>query len=174
MVSAVVNKDGIPMSELLEWSHENGNIAEYDKAEKIDHDDFMSTQADVLILAATQNQLSRKFVNELKVELVIDGINNTTDSKALKSLEENNVEYIPDILSNTGKELVGYFEWLQNKRSENWQRKEVNKKLQYKIRKSFRKVNQLRNELEVSWYKAAYLAAMIRLNKLYQGRGIFP
>jgi len=174
MMGAIVNKNGLPMKKVLEWAHENGNIAEYDKAEKIDHNDFMSTQADVLILAAAQNQLSHKFVDDLKVKLIIDGIDNTTDSKSLKSLEENNVEYIPDILSNSGEELVSYFEWLQNKRSENWQRKEVNKKIQYKIRKSFKKVNQLRNKLEVSWYKAAYLAAMIRLNKLYQGRGIFP
>ncbi|MBS3741420.1 MAG: Glu/Leu/Phe/Val dehydrogenase [Candidatus Cloacimonetes bacterium] len=174
MMGAVTNDNGLPMEKLLEWVSKNGHIAAYNKAKKIDHHNFMSSQADIMILAATENQLNKKFVNELNVKLVIDGINNTTNSKAINALEDKNIEYIPDILSNTGEELVSYFEWLQNKRSENWQRKEVNKKLQYTVRKSFNRVNQLRNELEVSWYKAAYLAAMIRLNKLYQGRGIFP
>ena len=81
---------------------------------------------------------------------------------------------IPDILCNSGGMIGSYFEWLQNKRSEFWDLREVDDKLHKRIVRAYERVQDTAKKYNTDWRSAAYIVALSRLETVYKERGIFP
>lgn len=171
---AIYNPKGIDPVQLLEYSASSAKVADYPAAEPIDHEQFLSLEADIFIPAALENQLTAETADRLNVRLVAEGANGPTDTEGDQILREKGTHIIPDILCNAGGVLVSYFEWLQNKRSEFWDLEEVDHKLKKKLLKTYDRVGEKSKELGTDWRTAAYVLALSRLQAVYQGRGIFP
>jgi len=171
---AVANPDGIDPDDLTEYVKEHRGVAGYPQARPIDHETFFSTQADIFIPAALENQITAETAPLLDVKLVAEGANGPTDLDGDKILQEKGIAVLPDVLCNAGGVIVSYFEWLQNKRSEFWDLEEVDAKLHRQIIGGYQRVRNTAQEFDTDWRTAAYIVALRRLEIVYRERGIFP
>jgi len=172
---AILNKEGIDPDDLSNYVKEHGGVVlDYPKAQPIDHETFFSTRADIFIPAALENQITAETAELLDVKLVAEGANGPTDPDGDKVLQRKKIDVIPDILCNSGGVIVSYFEWLQNKRSEFWELKEVDYKLHKMIVDAYERVRNTAEEFKVDWRTAAQIVAVSRIEIVYKERGIFP
>jgi glutamate dehydrogenase (NAD(P)+) len=172
---ALSNPEGMDPDDLCEYARAHrGRIAGYPQATPIDHEAFLSTQADIFIPAAMENQITAQTAQLLSVRLVAEGANGPTDPEGDAILAEKGIHVLPDVLCNAGGVLVSYFEWLQNKRSESWDLAEVDTKLYKKMVSAYERVRDAAQEYDTDWRTAAYIIALSRLAKVYKERGIFP
>ncbi len=174
VTGAIVNKKGIDPEELTEYVMNNGGVAGYPGSEPVDHRTFLSTEADIFIPAALENQITVNTASLLKVRLVAEGANGPTDMEGDLILRERGIHVIPDILCNAGGVVVSYFEWLQNKRSEFWELDEVDGKLHKIIVNAYVRVRDTAKRFDTDWRTAAYIVALSHLETVYKERGIFP
>jgi glutamate dehydrogenase (NAD(P)+) len=171
---AISNPEGIDPQALCEHVLEQKGIVGFPKAEPVDHETFFKTKADIFIPAALESQITATTAPYLNVRLVAEGANGPTDMEGDLILQEKGIHLIPDILCNAGGVIVSYFEWLQNKRSEFWDLKEVDQKLHKIMNQAYDRVQVAAENYEVDWRTAAYIVALTRLERVYKERGIFP
>ncbi len=171
---AVYNPNGIDPDDLLEFMSKMGVLTGFPGSKKIDHTQFMSIKADIFIPAALGNQITGETAPGIDVKLVAEGANGPTDPEGDIILQEKGVEVIPDIFANSGGVIVSYFEWLQNKRSEFWDLEDVDTKLRKKIVKTYKNISDIRKQYNTDFRTAANIVSLIRLEKVYKERGIFP
>lgn len=171
---AITSPDGIDAEALAAHVREHGTIAGYPGAAPVDHAAFMSTEADIFVPAALENQITAETAPLLNAVLVAEGANGPTDLAGDRILREKGIEILPDVLCNAGGVIVSYFEWLQNKRSEFWDLDQVDTKLHRIMTDAYGRVHEAAEAYGVDWRVAAYVVALARLEKVYTGRGIFP
>lgn len=171
---AMVNPEGIDPDDLADYVGQEGRIQGYTGGEPVDHRTFFSTQADIFIPAALENQVTAETAPWLNVDIMIEGANGPTDVAGDQILLERGVHVVPDVLANAGGVIVSYFEWLQNKRSEFWDLEEVDAKLYKQIVGAYRRVRDAARQYDTDWRTAAYIVALRRLERVYKERGIFP
>jgi ssDNA-binding Zn-finger/Zn-ribbon topoisomerase 1 len=111
---------------------------------------------------------------EGNVKVIAEGANGPTDIAGDEIIQKKGIDVIPDILCNAGGVIVSYFEWLQNKRSEFWELEEVDRKLRRLIVAGYDRVRDTAKQHKTDWRTAAYIVALMRLEKVYKERGIFP
>jgi len=174
VTGAIASSAGIDPDDLTVHIEEHGGVAGYSDAKSIDHRAFLTTEADIFIPAALENQITKETAPLLKVRLVAEGANGPTDPEGDEILQKRGVSVLPDILCNSGGVIVSYFEWLQNKRSEFWELEEVDSKLHKKMIPAYRRVKDTVERFKTDWRTAAYIVALSRLDKVYKERGIFP
>lgn len=174
VTGSILNKEGIDADDLASYVKEYGGVFGYTRAKAVDHETFFSTEADIFIPAALESQITSESARLLKVKLVAEGANGPTDPDGDRILQEKGIDVIPDILCNSGGVIVSYFEWLQNKRSEFWELKEVDRKLEKIIVDAYERVRDAAERYKVDWRTAAQIIAVARLETLYRERGIFP
>jgi glutamate dehydrogenase (NAD(P)+) len=134
----------------------------------------MLTECDIFVPAALENQINDEIASKMKTKVIAEGANGPTSPEADMVLKERGIDMLPDILANAGGVTVSYFEWLQNKRSEFWDLEEVDCKLRKKIVGGYQRVKEAAQKYKTDWRTAAYIVALVRLEKVYKERGIFP
>ncbi|MGC1594638.1 MAG: Glu/Leu/Phe/Val dehydrogenase, partial [Candidatus Acidiferrales bacterium] len=69
---------------------------------------------DILVPAATENQITSENVHQVDCKILCEGANGPTTWPADKVIEQKGIFIIPDILGNAGGVTVSYFEWVQD------------------------------------------------------------
>jgi glutamate dehydrogenase (NAD(P)+) len=174
VTGAVSNPDGLNIDELTAYVHSHGGVSRFSGGQFADHIMFMNTPADIFVPAAMENQITAETAEWLKVKLVAEGANGPTNPDGDEILRRRGIDVLPDILANSGGVIVSYFEWLQNKRRESWDLKEVDSQLRRKIIAAYEHVRAKATEMKTDWRTASYIVALSRLEKAYRERGIFP
>lgn len=178
--------DGFNVDGLIKYSKHIGSVKGFHHSEgfcgsstgdavEVDKRMFMSVKCDVLVLAALELQLCGVEGNDIRAEVVVEGANGPIDTDADKILEARGVTVLPDVLANSGGVIVSYYEWLQNKRTENgkskeWSLESVRNKLDYQMSKTFDEVWDLSCEMGCSMRTASYIKALKNLEYVYQTR----
>lgn len=171
---ALVNPEGIHPKRLREYIQRTGGVAGYPAGDAVDRNAFFGAEVDIFIPAALEMQITAETAPLLKCKLVAEGANGPTDLDGERILAEKGIDVLPDILANAGGVTVSYFEWLQNRRAEQWTLEEVDTKLHRQMVRAYRTMRRLCNEHNVSNRTAAYLHGLMRIAEVYRERGIFP
>ena len=117
-------------------------------------------------------QINKDIAESIECDLIVEGANGPIDNEGESILEEKNIHIIPDILANSGGVLVSYYEWLQNKRDEYWEEKDIRDKFDEKMAKTFRKIYSLSVHQNCSLRDACYIYALRKLENNYKRKSI--
>ncbi len=170
----IANAEGINPHKLSEHVGKSGTVAGYKGAAKVSREEFFGLEADIFVPAALELELGVKEAKALKVKMVVEGANGPTYPEAEDILLGKGVDVIPDILCNSGGVIVSYYEWLQNKRSEQWDTTDVLNRLEKRMKQTYANVRQYALAHKTDWRTASYAIGLERLAHCYKERGIFP
>lgn len=140
----------------------------------ISNDDFWDVEADILIPAALEGQITPEVAQRLKCRLVLEGANGPTYLAADDVLTSKGVTLVPDVLCNAGGVTVSYFEWVQDIASFFWSEDEINSRLDRIMTNAFDDIWIKAEENSCSLRTAAYIVACERILMARKERGIYP
>ncbi|SRR5579871_123154 len=173
MYGAVYNSNGLDIDKLFAYVRANNEVVGFPEAEKIDRADVLTCDCDLLLPAATENQITSKNANSIRAKVIVEGANGPTTAQADDILRQKDILVVPDILSNAGGVTVSYFEWVQDRQGYFWTLDEVNTRLERIMRSSFHDVHEAAQKHNVSMRIAAYMLAIDRVAKAMTIRGIY-
>lgn len=171
---SIVRPAGIDPVALRRHVQEHGGVAGFPMAEACSRDDFFSAKVDLMIPAATELQIGPHEAELLQARAVVEGANGPCTPEGEAVLARRGIHVVPDVLANAGGVVVSYFEWVQNKRSEQWQLNEVDTRLKFMMGRAYDAMREMSSRHEVDMRTAALALAIRRLNAIYRERGIFP
>jgi len=174
-LGAIADEDGIDAFALTDWAGEHGTVTGYPNADWIEPDDLWGIEADMVIPAALENQITAANAGQIKAKVIVEAANGPTTLEAEAILAERGIDVLPDVLVNAGGVVVSYFEWLQNRSAQRWNLDDVDHKLRDILWKASDSICEIREELDIASRRdAAYAIALRRLRVVYEQRGIFP
>lgn len=171
---SIYNSAGIDIPALQTHVDEKGAIKGFFGAQEISQEDFWRVDAQMLVPAAMENQITEKNAPDICAKLIIEAANGPTTQTADQILEEKGTIIIPDVLANIGGATVNYFEWVQNFSSVLWSEEETNERLSRIMRDAFASVWQVFEEHNISMRTAAFILACSRILDARSQRGVFP
>jgi len=148
---------------LEDTATKSGSISRISGVEQISNEELLEFEADVLIPAAMENQITEKNANKIRARMIVEAANGPTTPFGDKILGNAGIKLIPDILANSGGVLVSYFEWVQNLSRDHWSEEQVNERLEQKMIHSFNEVVALAEKLGVDQRRAALVLAVNRV-----------
>lgn len=173
---SIYNKNGLNMSNVVNHLRMYKTLSNHQESELITKDDFFALDCDILIMAATENQLTLDIAKTLKCRLIAEGANSPTTKEAdvyLQS-ERPDIFVIPDILCNAGGVTVSYFEWVQGIQNFFWTETEINDRLKKIMVKAFNEIYNFAQKNEFSMRTAALATGIEKVGTAMLLRGLFP
>jgi len=171
---AVFCGDGIDVAKAKAYVIENGVVAGMPGTQAITNEELFSLELDVLIPAAIDGVITHENARNVKAKIIAEGANGPLTREAIDIVTANGSFLIPDILCNAGGVIVSYFEWVQGLQNFFWDLDDINKKLHDILRQSFITTVEAADEYNVDMKKAAFIAALRRLDRAMRLRGLFP
>ena len=151
----------------------NRTLEGFPGSEETSSDELLVADCDILIPAATENQITSRNAEKVRAKVLCEGANGPTTAEADEILVDKGVFVIPDILANSGGVTVSYFEWVQDRQGYFWTESMVNDHLQHTMRTAFAEVLKYAETHKVSNRIAAYMLALDRVAYTLRQRGIY-
>lgn len=171
---AYYNKEGIDIHAAIQYrdSH-NRSLEGFEGAEKIDPEELLLLDVDVLVPAAVEDVITEVNADKIKARLIVEGANGPTSAQADAIVNAKGIMAVPDILANAGGVTVSYFEWVQNRLGYKWTAERVNRRSDRIMKEAFNKVYDASLQYNVPLRIAAYIVAIDKVSKTYKFRGGF-
>src|SRR5678815_3625109 len=167
------NKNGMDVAALWEYRQRNGSIHGFPGAETADPAELLVTECEILVPAATENQITSRNADRVKCRILAEGANGPTTAAADEILADKKVFVIPDILANAGGVTTSYFKWVQNRQGYFWKESVVNEQLEHIMKGAFEDVVRFSETHGVNNRIAAYMLAIDRVAYTIRQRGIY-
>jgi glutamate dehydrogenase (NAD(P)+) len=169
------NDKGFDIPKVVDWVYKQGKKL-HDLpggGDKQTSRDVLFNPTDILIPAATENQITTENAHRIDCKILCEGANGPVTSQADPILENKGIFIIPDILGNAGGVTVSYFEWVQDRQGFFWRESEVNERLKDVMDQSFDQVVRYSESHGVNTRIAAYIMAIDRVARALKLRGIY-
>ncbi|MFX1375800.1 MAG: Glu/Leu/Phe/Val dehydrogenase [Promethearchaeota archaeon] len=172
----IYSDKGLNINKLISWKQQGHSLKESkgNNIKVITNEEFFSIPCDILVPAATENQIFSGNADDINCKIILEGANSPTTSQADAILNEKGIIVIPDILANAGGLCVSYFEYIQDIHSYFWNLERVNNEMKRILLRAFEFVLNLSSDKEISYRTAAYAIGAERLAKAHELRGLFP
>ncbi|PCH82280.1 MAG: amino acid dehydrogenase [Planctomycetota bacterium] len=170
---AIHNADGLDMPAVLDYLKERRTLENFPGAEAIANSELLTLDCDVLVPAATENQITSRNAADIKARVIIEGANGPTTADADRILAEKGVFVAPDILANAGGVTVSYFEWVQNRMGYFWDKEDVFKRMEKIMVKAFDDIVAAAKTYDTTPRIGAYCVAIDRVAYCLQMRGLY-
>ena len=169
---AIYNPNGLNVRECKENIDSSNDTYWGNNGELITNEELLSLDVDVLAPAAMENVIHEYNADNIRAKLVLELANGPTTNGADEILKSKGIPVVPDILANSGGVIASYFEWLQNKHGEEWDRERVNENLRKKIQNATSKVLSRQTDLQTSLRTATYVLALKRIAEANESLGV--
>jgi glutamate dehydrogenase/leucine dehydrogenase len=165
---------GIDPMRALRYKERSGSVVGMPGTSRISNDELLALKCDILIPAALENVITLDNADQVKAKIIAEAANGPTTPRADEILARKGVLLLPDILANAGGVTVSWFEWSQNLQGFFWQEDEVNKRLEFVMKRAFADVHETSRKYRVHMRTAAYILAVGRVAEATLVRGLFP
>ena len=169
----IYNPNGIDIPAALKYLHTTRSFEDYPGIERVTNSELLELECDVLVPAATENQITSQNADKIKCKVLAEGANGPTTAAADQVLHEKGIFVVPDILANAGGVTVSYFEWVQDRMGYFWREDIVNQRLQETMVASFNDLCRYADAHSVDTRTAAYMLAIDRVAYDTRMRGIY-
>jgi len=169
----IYNPNGIDIPKALDYLRATRSFEGYEDVEFVNNQELLELECDVLVPAATENQINSQNADKLKCKVLAEGANGPTTAAADEILHQKGIFVVPDILANAGGVTVSYFEWVQDRMGYFWREDVVNERLQDKMVASFNDLCRYADAHHVDTRTAAYMLAIDRVAYDTRMRGIY-
>jgi glutamate dehydrogenase (NAD(P)+) len=168
------NENGLDIPKLYDWVYSQRRpLPEFPGGEKSSAQEILFRPCDILVPAATENQITSQNAHRVDCRILCEGANGPTTAHADPIIEKKGVFVIPDILGNAGGVTVSYLEWVQDRQGFFWREREVNEHLQDVMEHSFDEVVRYAETHRVNNRIAAYIVAIDRVARALKLRGFY-
>ena len=174
IAGGVYRAEGLNLGDVDRWRAEHGDLAGYPGAAPVTNAELLELPCDVLVLAATEDQLTATNAPRLAARLIAEGANGPTSLEADDILSDRNIPVLPDILTNAGGVAVSYFEWVQDIQRLFWGRDEIRTRLADLMRDALVRVWALAEDESLSLRRAALVTSIREVADALGARGIYP
>lgn len=171
---AIYNERGLDIARLLRHKQEHGTVANFGDAEMLPPDEMLTLPCDILLPAATENQITAQNAHKIRARLVAEGANGPTTDEGDAILRARGIAVVPDILCSAGGVIVSYFEWVQDLQENFWTEAEVNRRMETIMTDTYARVRQLAADEQCDLRTAALMIAVQRVAEATRVRGIYP
>jgi glutamate dehydrogenase (NAD(P)+) len=173
ITGALYNPNRLDIPGVLAYLRENKTVEGYLEAEHISTAELLEHECEILMPAATENQITTHNADRIKCRILAEGANGPTTADADEIISAKKIFVIPDILANAGGVTVSYFEWVQDRMGFFWNEDTVNTRLHEIMVSSFNDVVGFANKYQVNTRLAAYMLAIDRVAYDTRLRGIY-
>ena len=167
------NENGLDVDAVISHVQKNRGLKGFAGGQTIDNKALLELPCDILIPAATEDQITEKNASNIKARLIVEGANGPTTLEAEEILYQKGISVIPDILANAGGVTVSYFEWVQDRMGYFWRESVVNERLEDVLVASFHEVADYAKRFNVNFRTAAYMLGIQRVVDTIRIRGIY-
>lgn len=171
-----IKSDKLDIEALIEYKKETGSVADFNGVENIKNEEILETETDILILAALEDQITKKNANNIKAKYILELANGPITFNADEILIKKGIIVIPDIFANAGGVVASYCEWMQNKTGHLNSEETMSEILERKMTESFHSIYELYQEEKNkdSYFNlrtAAYILAIKKILSAAKARG---
>ncbi|WP_374243768.1 Glu/Leu/Phe/Val dehydrogenase [Zoogloea sp.] len=168
------NPAGLDVRATKAWSLAHRALAGAPGSEPMADADFWGVDADILIAAAMENQITAANAGRIRARLITEGANGPTTPEADLILQDKGVTVVPDVLANAGGVTVSYFEWVQDISAFFWTEEEINARLDRIMREAFAAVWDAARARGIPPRTAAFVLGCERVLLAHRLRGLYP
>src|SRR5918999_1921479 len=148
--------EGLNYEDVHAFKDATGSVIGFPAAQTISNADILEVDAEILIPAALEHQITSANAARIRAKIVAEEANGPTVPEADEILFSRGVFVIPDFLCNAGGVTVSYFEWVQNQRGMPWELEEVHRRLDRKMTRAFKEPRAAPRRFQVDMRKGAY------------------
>jgi glutamate dehydrogenase (NAD(P)+) len=176
IAGGIVDEAGLDLAALDAYraGEGGGHIAGFPGSRAVSNAELLELPCDVLVLAATERQVTEENAGRIAARLVAEGANGPTTLEADEILEARGIPILPDVLTNAGGVAVSYFEWVQDIQRLFWTREEIRVKLGDLMRDALDRVWTLSELEELPLRRAALVSSIREVARALQARGVYP
>lgn len=171
--NGLYNEKGLDIPAVIAHSQKTRFIDGFKGGQAIDNRALLDLPCDILIPAATEDQITSENAGRIQAKLIVEGANGPTSLEAEEVLYSRGISVIPDILANAGGVTVSYFEWVQDRMGYFWREDVVNERLEDIMVASFKEVAEYASRYKVTFRTAAYMLGIQRVIDTIKIRGIY-
>jgi glutamate dehydrogenase (NAD(P)+) len=165
---------GLDLAAVNEWRLDHGGLEGFPGAEAVTNTALLEIPCDVLVLAATEKQVTGENAGRIDSKLVAEGANGPTTLEGDAILSERGIPVLPDVLTNAGGVAVSYFEWVQDLQRFFWDREEIRSRLRDLMGDALNRVWTLAEAESLSFRSAALVTSIREVAEALEARGIYP
>ena len=173
--ACLYNADGLDIEALIRFKEERKRFSDYkqENVNVLEPAEVLTVDCDILAPAALADQIHGDNADQIKASVILELANTPVTEEADNILQEKGVTVIPDVLANSGGVIVSYFEWVQNRSGDYWEKEYVFERLRKHIEKATADVVHCKEEYQVeSLRTAAYILALKQIAEVIMAKNV--
>jgi glutamate dehydrogenase (NAD(P)+) len=174
IAGGIYSPDGLDLVAVDAWRREHRGLAGFPAAQAVTNAELLELPCDVLVLAATEKQVTGDNAARVSARVVAEGANGPTTLDADEILAERGIPVLPDILTNAGGVAVSYFEWVQDIQRLFWGPDEIRIRLGDLMRDGVSRVWALSESERLPLRRAALITSIREVADALEARGFYP
>ncbi len=167
----VLDRNGLDLEKLKDHKKRTGSVINSGLGTDISNKQLLELDVDILIPAALEHAITIENVGLVKARMIAEFGNGPVTAEADDHLTARGVPIIPDFLCNAGGVIVSYFEIVQNRNIDHWEKDMVQSRLMMTMTDTYRRVAVMAQENKISLRRAAYSIAMEQVIEAMKARG---
>lgn len=171
---AIYHPEGLDLHALEAHVQSGLPVPEFHQGISIASSELFTLDCDILVPAATANQITVENAPYIRAQLIAEGANGPTTPEADFILQDRGIFLIPDILCNAGGVFVSYLEYTQETQREQMTLEEVDSRLKRRLEVCFDEVYAKAQNENLDMRTAALDIAIKRVSDAIISHGFLP